>query len=739
MIISESKTRSTTEGMRETTEFSMNLDGMMFDNLMNGIYADKIAAPIRELSTNARDGHARRGNLQRPFDIRLPTKLDQEFSVRDYGSSLTHEDVMEMYTVLGQSTKRETNDETGCLGLGSKSPFAYTSAFTVTCWLDGLERTYSAYITTSGIPNMSLVHSEPSDEEQGVRVTFAVKDDDIQKFHKSAETVLLGFEPTPNISPKSFQLASREITLSGTGWKFCKDEMKAVIVQGSVSYPIDREDTSLQQAVREAFKRSDGNHYSWQRDNNIGNYVLQNSSILNVPIGSLDVVTSRESLQYTDKTIQSIVRILKTVDKEINKLVQDKLDEAGNYRKACELLSEMKSDKSPIGQILICRSKKDQEFTYKDKEISQAVPLFEYDTMIMEKGWQDNSEKKLKASYRRDLVNSKEYRDHQSISWKNLQTQSSNYYYGRYTIVVQSKEQDYSLNMRMRAFWEKSEHKSGYIWIITDTDKEAEAIQTDNYLEDNEIYFLHKLTDKKMPKRDTIKSDGTPSEISLRTVGALERNYYYKNPVNSEVVDTDQEFIYVRQEGQTFFLDKTSDDLYNEEELMRLIGKIKETLPDFTTVFTVPKSRKKLMDKPKAVSLQTYMKSKLTKKFIQKELRDISVSMTTHQNRLIRDYLIGTDVHLPQIMQSFCDVIDTDVVSSEDVKKREALRDNINTFTEELRETFDKIVSDKFSKAKVVEITTPLLDAIAAQFRWGQMRNSSVDALNEYIKLKGYK
>jgi hypothetical protein len=746
MIIEESKSKATFQGMGETTEFSLNLDGMMFDSLMNGIYSDKIAAPIRELSTNARDGHVRRGNLDRPFDIKLPTRLDQEFSVRDYGSSLTHEEIMNMYTVLGQSTKRSTNDETGCLGLGSKSPFAYTSAFTVTCWLDGIERTYSAYITTSGIPNMSLVHKAKSSEEQGVKVAFAVKDDDIQKFHKSAETVLLGFDPVPNIHPSSFNLASREITIKGTGWKFCKERINAVIIQGSVSYPIDRENVALQSALSKELKfpttSSRATHYQSYLQQQYGMSILESSIIINVPIGSLDVVTSRESLQYTDRTIKSIVDILKNMKNEVKSLIEIKLDKAKHYRAACSLLVEIRNDNSPIGSFISNRVFNEEDFDYKKRCISQKLPIYDYDCMIMEAGTQN-----LKTSYKRDMKNSRRYSTDKrsafdTILWGNLEdtppSLKNGWKTGKYTIVVQSNEQEYSINKRMRTFWENSEHNGGYLWVITETDIEAEEIQDKFNLNDNEIFLLHKLEDTSMPSRVSV-SGIKNTDIKLRVMKPLIEQYYYKKMVNTEIVDVEDDFIYIRQEGQNFFLDKTDNESYNEENMMRLLKRLSSTLPKMSTIYTIPKSRKKLMEKSKSISLNDYVKKKMTRNYIKGVLKDIPISVTTYDNKTLEAYLKETKIKLPKILEEFCKRVSKNEVTTKQIKIKNNLNFMISKFKPDLLDFLQTTIDKKFNLIKIENVSTPILLSLSKNYTWKANGTESVNALNEYIKLKGYK
>ena len=77
------------------------------------------------------------GQQDTPFEVHLPTILEPYFSVRDYGTGLTDQEIESIYTTYFESTKTNSNEYIGALGLGSKSPFSYTDNFTVTSVKNG--------------------------------------------------------------------------------------------------------------------------------------------------------------------------------------------------------------------------------------------------------------------------------------------------------------------------------------------------------------------------------------------------------------------------------------------------------------------------------------------------------------------------------------------------------------------------------------------------------------------------
>src|SRR6476469_3924392 len=106
-------------------------------SFLTDLYSDPEMAVIREYSTNAYDAHVE-GFVDRPIEVTLPTNLSPFFRVRDYGAGLDEDDIREIYSQYGASTKRESNDVNGMLGLGCKSALTYTDQFTLTGIKNGI-------------------------------------------------------------------------------------------------------------------------------------------------------------------------------------------------------------------------------------------------------------------------------------------------------------------------------------------------------------------------------------------------------------------------------------------------------------------------------------------------------------------------------------------------------------------------------------------------------------------------
>ena len=185
----------------EIGEFRIRNSAKAFSILSSGLYANKIRAVVRELSCNAVDSHVAAGSADVPFEVHMPTMLEPWFSVRDYGVGLNHDQVTRIYTTYFESTKTDSNEFIGALGLGSKSPFGYTENFTVTAVQNGRQGIYTAFINDQGVPSVALMTQTDTAEPNGVEVKFSVHDcADFEKFRSEAGAVYAWFKLQPTFT-----------------------------------------------------------------------------------------------------------------------------------------------------------------------------------------------------------------------------------------------------------------------------------------------------------------------------------------------------------------------------------------------------------------------------------------------------------------------------------------------------------------------------------------------------------
>ena len=311
----------------EIGEFRIRNSAKAFSILSSGLYANKIRAIIRELSCNAVDSHIAAGKKDTPFDVHLPNSLEPWFSIRDYGTGLTHDQVTNIYTTYFESTKTDSNDYIGALGLGSKSPFSYTDNFTVTAIKDGVRGIYSAFINGSGVPSIVKMMDETSTDPNGVEVKFSVNDrSDFEKFRQEASNVYIYFGLRPVISGNSnFKFYDQKYSDKDIipGVHANSTTNSSVAIMGNIAYPIDIPAS----------------------DTIIGEYrsLLNCGLVMHFGIGELDFQASREGLSYIPETIKAIRRKLEQVTAALVVRLAADADKIANLWERAIFLNEKSS------------------------------------------------------------------------------------------------------------------------------------------------------------------------------------------------------------------------------------------------------------------------------------------------------------------------------------------------------------------------------------------------------------
>lgn len=310
----------------ETNQASIAMTPHMFQILSAGIYQHPVRAVIRETSCNAYDAQVAAGNADKPFQVHLPTQLEPYYEVRDFGTGMTHEQVMKLYLTYGASTKRDSNDVIGGLGIGSKAPFAVAQSFTVTSYFDGVVRRYSIYME-EGVPQVTKLTESATAEANGVAVRVAIPLAKLDEFEAEANRIYTHFPVQPECNKVLKSIYANESILAEEKGAFRvysganhSNTIQMSIVMGNIEYPI-----SLKEVVP-------------NYDEVIPSFLRVNISraLIYLPIGSVNIAASRESLQLTDSTKQAIIDVFDKVAKKILVSFQEKIDTATNLFEAVQ-------------------------------------------------------------------------------------------------------------------------------------------------------------------------------------------------------------------------------------------------------------------------------------------------------------------------------------------------------------------------------------------------------------------
>lgn len=205
-------------------KYSIQSTGKAFQILSNALYQHKVKAVVREISCNAYDAHIDAGTTSTPFTVSLPSKEDPHFRVRDFGIGLAEDKFVEVYTTYFGSSKADSNDHTGGLGLGSKTPFIMSKTFTVHSYYQGKEYMWHSYVNDNGEPDVVLLSTKDTTEPNGLLVIVPIGQTQseteqnalFREFQSEAQIIYKWFDVLPTVTCNNKPIAiKRELDSKG--------------------------------------------------------------------------------------------------------------------------------------------------------------------------------------------------------------------------------------------------------------------------------------------------------------------------------------------------------------------------------------------------------------------------------------------------------------------------------------------------------------------------------------------
>lgn len=346
-------------------DVAMSIDQSALAHIMNvltNLYADSELAVIREYSTNALDSHIEAGQT-RPIEVTTPTPLRPLLTIRDYGVGLDADDIRDIYSRYGASTKRSSNDAVGMLGLGCKAALAYVDQFTLAGIKDGQRMLVSIARDENGAGTMTVLEAGPTDEPDGVEI--GIPTDDERSLERKAldffsywqpGLVLLNGEEPPQLSGyavgDNYLVADRDNSFAASGRH---DGRPLTIVMGNVSYPCpdDFEHPGVD---------------SLPRDKRL---------VVTVPIGAVHFTPSREGLQDSERTQKAIADALEGFQKEVAAVVHDAITGAPDRPSAARALIEARA---AFGKANV------PDLQWKGEDIPTVLSAEDLDPVVVEDG-----------------------------------------------------------------------------------------------------------------------------------------------------------------------------------------------------------------------------------------------------------------------------------------------------------------------------------------------------------------
>lgn len=382
----------------KTSKLTILATSKAMEILSKGIYSRPVEACLRELSTNAYDAHVEAGIPNVAFEVMLPTYSDAKFSVRDFGNGLPPEKIREIFATYFSSSKTDSNETVGCLGLGSKSPLAVADQFNVEMWRDGWYYLWTIYRDENGFPTMQdePIIKRQTTEPQGIRVCVPVDYNKRHEFAEAAKKVYPYFKTIPTVKNGPIITTPVRTQQYETFWLETGSGVHALM--GNVVYPINSEIKGL-----EEFK----------------NIASGQKIIIPFAIGDLEFDASRENLTYNSEIIamlkikyrEIISELSKTVSAEVNKgkngyeairIFNDKARSLNNNL-ANSMYNEIQFKGAPLNKLFDSRSQTNWDTTIFDKcEISI---YSSYSRKKLNTGWSFALDRPICVFYNDDLKN----------------------------------------------------------------------------------------------------------------------------------------------------------------------------------------------------------------------------------------------------------------------------------------------------------------------------------------------
>jgi hypothetical protein len=317
------------QSSREVGEnaIAMSIDEASTVFLMDALgklYSRPAQAALREYLSNAIDAHKAKGGKLPAIQITLPDSNGRTGSskllIRDFGKGMTEDEFSTILSRYGASTKRDSNAMIGGFGLGAKSGFAVSDEFFMTSYQQGKGIRVRIFKDALNKGYIDVIDRFTTKEADGILVELPIPSGNLYELSKKSLFTdfpfFMGYgvdaidvKPSADFSNQSVHnplaFTAMDFGAETLGWIGKKGDgsgkMYALI--GKVAYLIDlskfsaltKQNNTVDKELVEAV-------------NLLNSYRVV--KVINIPIGSVDLPSSREEITYSERSIRTIGAIL---------------------------------------------------------------------------------------------------------------------------------------------------------------------------------------------------------------------------------------------------------------------------------------------------------------------------------------------------------------------------------------------------------------------------------------------
>jgi len=354
-------------GNFKSEKFGIGNSRVIMEILRGKMYSNPIQTICQEIMSNARDAHREVGKNEVPIQVKLPSKLESTFWIRDYGPGISPDRMANVFILYGVSTKRSDNVQTGGFGLGAKSPFSYSDTFSIISITveEGkrIKRQYIAHLDETGVGEMSCVQETETDEHRGTTISITPRPKDFAafKYYTMRAAVFWGVKPEI-LGDAGWEWPAVNTFHKGDRW-FITDSGKRSHTPYMGSFQHSRNNTQVTNfnytvpCITDSapYALIDGIPYKIKLQ-----HIYQGSGRagifgripfkLHFEVGEVPVTANREDIDYQSWVIDHIKERLETSLTQLKKLLTKKLRQTTDLREAINYWRKL--TRQTYGQLL---------------------------------------------------------------------------------------------------------------------------------------------------------------------------------------------------------------------------------------------------------------------------------------------------------------------------------------------------------------------------------------------------
>lgn len=326
------------------TAYAMGIDEGSTVFLMDALgklYSRPAQAALREYLSNAVDAHVAKGGNLPPIQVTLPvansTSRKQFLMIRDFGNGMNEEEFRTILSRYGASTKRDSNKLIGGFGLGAKAGFAVSDEFFMTSYQNGTGTRVRIFKDNQKQGYVDVVNRFSTSEPDGMLVEVPISKTNLMELGTSALFDKVPFFAAYSDAELDVMPAKRngrvsvadsdkfsELSLAGktVGWvsNDNKTTNNTYALVGKVVYPLDLRQILAQAVMDPKYKKTDFKKSLEMVQK------FKRTQFLNIPIGSLDLPSSREEITYSERSMRTLTATISNYAVALQQKIQDDMN-----------------------------------------------------------------------------------------------------------------------------------------------------------------------------------------------------------------------------------------------------------------------------------------------------------------------------------------------------------------------------------------------------------------------------